>query len=170
MRVSPCLTAIALAGVLSARASAQSTKSKLSPNAPPDRQMFATAQCQWREMVKASEPYVVRARAAYPDAKRRFQSPEAHARPFFVTTRLADSASRHEQVFVSVDSIAGSRVYGTLASQIGLVSGYRTGQPFSMDESELVDWMFANADGSEEGNFVGKFIETYKSPGTCRDG
>jgi hypothetical protein len=29
--------------------------------------------------------------------------------------------------------------------------------------------MFANADGSEEGNAVGKFMETYGAPPACRD-
>ena len=42
-----------------------------------------------------------------------------------------------------------------------VVSGYAYKQPYSFPESELVDWLIAKPDGSEEGNVVGKFLDTY---------
>ena len=85
----------------------------------------------------------------------------------FVTTILTDTAKRHEQVFVAVDSIVGTRIHGTIASDIGIVAGHHAGQRYSLDEADLIDWMFANPDGSEEGNVVGKFMETYTPPKSC---
>lgn len=63
-------------------------------------------------------------------------------------------------MFVAVDNIVGSYIFGTPASPINVVQGYRYRQPYSFDDSGLVDWTVANPDGSEEGNVVGKFMET----------
>ena len=49
------------------------------------------------------------------------------------------------------------------------MSGYRLRQPYTLPDSEVVDWMFSKPDGSEEGNVVGKFLDTYKPPATCTD-
>ena len=39
--------------------------------------------------------------------------------------------------------------------------GYGMGQFYSLPESQLIDWMIAKPDGTEEGNEVGKFLDTY---------
>ena len=70
---------------------------------------------------------------------------------------------------MALDSIAGTRVVGRLWSDVRTVSGYRRGQRYEMDERDLVDWMVANPDGSEEGNVVGKFLDTYTPPASCGD-
>ena len=31
-----------------------------------------------------------------------------------------------------------------------------------MKESDVLDWTISKPDGTEEGNFVGKFLDTYK--------
>jgi hypothetical protein len=162
---------ILLAGIAlhATPASAQTSAPRLSPNAPEDRPVVATAECQWQAMLKAIEPYVAQARLSYPDARRRFLSRAQPVRPFLATTQLHDAKGHHEQVFVEVDSIVGARIFGTIGNPINLVQGYRNGQKYSFDDAELLDWTFANPDGSEEGNVVGKFIETYTPPRECRD-
>jgi hypothetical protein len=45
----------------------------------------------------------------------------------------------------------------------------RCHQPFTFPAGELVDWMIARPDGSEEGNEVGKFMDTYVPPAACAD-
>jgi hypothetical protein len=169
MRLSSSIIMLALASLHTVPASAQAPARRLSPNAPEDRPVSATAVCQWQAMLKAMEPYVAQARQSYPDARRRFVGRAQPVRPLFVTTQIHDAKGHHEEVFVAVDSIVGARIFGTLSSPIDIVQGYRYRQPYDFDDSELVDWTFANPDGSEEGNVVGKFIETYTPPRECRE-
>ena len=169
MRQFSLIIMLAAASLHSVRAAAQAPTPQLSPNAPDDRPVSATAVCQWQAMLKAMAPYVAQARRTYPDARRRFVGRAQPVRPLFVTTQLHDAKGHHEQVFVAVDSIVGARIFGTLSSPINVVQGYRYRQPYNFDDSELLDWTFASPDGSEEGNVVGKFIETYTPPRECRD-
>ena len=113
------------------------------------------------------EPYVEQARATWPAAHDRFRAGLPPHHTLFVTTRLSDATGREEQVFIAVGSIANGTIGGTIASQIGLVQGYRYGQSYAFPESALVDWMVARPDGSEEGNVVGKFMDSYTPPKSC---
>jgi len=107
-------------------------------------------------------PYVAQARATYPAAKRRYLAGLPKDQSFFLTTRLRDSAGHREQVFVVVDSIRGTRVYGRIWSEVGLVQGFHLRQAYSFLEDELLDWLITKPDGTEEGNVVGKFLDTYR--------
>jgi hypothetical protein len=80
---------------------------------------------------------------------------------FFVTVRLRDSAGRTEIVFLAVDSIARDSVYGRLWNPVELVREYKERDPYAVSEGELLDWLITRPDGTEEGNVVGKFIDTY---------
>jgi len=68
-----------------------------------------------------------------------------------------------------VDSIRGRTIAGRIWSDIHVVSGYAMRQPYSFSDSALVDWTIARPDGTEEGNVVGKFLDTYRPPTTCTD-
>ena len=70
-----------------------------------------------------------------------------------------------EQVFVAVDHIHDGRVEGRLWSEVTTVAGYRHGQPLALAEADVVDWMISRPDGSEEGNWMGKFIDVYQATG-----
>jgi hypothetical protein len=141
----------------------------LAPNAPRDRPAGLTERCQWDTLVRTLDPYVRQARASYPAAKRRFLAGLPPGETFFVTVRLSDSLEHHEQVFVVVDSIIGDRIAGRLWSQVELVRGFHLRQPYVTTEPEIVDWLIAKPDGTEEGNIVGKFLDTYQPPKECRD-
>lgn len=142
---------------------------ELAPNAPQDKPL-SVAECQWRAAMKAMAPYVAQARASYPAARERFAAGLPPRHIMFVTTRLRDPQGREEQVFVAVDSIRGSHIVGRIWNDITLVSGYRRGQPYTLADSSLLDWMVARPDGREEGNIVGKFLDTYQPPADCRAG
>jgi hypothetical protein len=43
-----------------------------------------------------------------------------------------------------------------------IVSGFKLGQTYTFNESDLIDWFISKPDGSEEGNVVGKFLDTLK--------
>ncbi len=147
-----------LAALLVACASSGQTQQER----PVDRPVAVTgsspdeALARWRELIA---PHVKEALATYPDAKRRYLAGLPAGETFFVTTLLRDSSGRFEQVFILVDQIEGNVIKGRIASTIMAVEGYKRGQPQTISEADVVDWLISKADGSEEGNFVGKFLD-----------
>jgi hypothetical protein len=133
----------------------------VAPNAPQDRPHAADS-IRWARMDSAMTPYVAQARATYPVAKRRFLAGLPPQESFFVTIRLKDAAGHTEQTFIAVDSIRGTRVFGRIFSDISLVQGYRLRQAYDFPEDQILDWLITKPDGTEEGNFVGKFLDTYR--------
>jgi hypothetical protein len=81
----------------------------LAPNAPQDRPVRLTgaepgeALTKWLRLVG---PHVEKARATYPQAKRRYLTGLPPRQTFFVTTLLRDQQGHFENVFVVVDQIA----------------------------------------------------------------
>ncbi len=149
------LTAIA-AFLFSGAALAQ-----LAPNAPKD-QPKPLMDGQTAAFEKAIAPYVAKAKKTYPAAKARYLAGLPRGETFFVTTRLHDATGRMEQVFIQVAKIEGNKISGAISSEMQLVTGYHTGQSYTFSESELIDWLISKPDGSEEGNLVGKFLDTYR--------
>ena len=80
---------------------------------------------------------------------------------FFVTVQLHEG-ERMEQCFVRVKKIDGTKISATVASEILSLKKVRNGDPVTLEESEIIDWLIAKPDGSEEGNVVGKFLDTYQ--------
>jgi uncharacterized protein YegJ (DUF2314 family) len=116
---------------------------------------------------KAIAPYVAKARATYPAAKKRFLEGLPPGYSFSVWTRLFQKHSptgqlRYEDVFVDVESIKNGVVYGRIANRIDLLTNYKRGQRVSVRESEVRNWLILRPDGVEEGNYVGKFVDHYK--------
>ena len=140
---------------------------QLSPNAPRDKPVTAYEQCQFNALQFAIAPYVARARASYPEAKKRYLAGLPHGQTFFVTVLLTDSLGRHEQVFIAVDRIVANDIQGRIWSAIYVVHGYHLNQQFSLKDADVMDWLITHPDGSEEGNIVGKFLDTYQPPRTC---
>lgn len=152
------LTLSCLILVLAGTASAQ-----LAPNAPKDNpQSFRDAQIE--AMRIAIAPYVKKGRATYPDAKRRFLSGLPAGQSFYVLTTLSQP-KQFEQVFVRVTSIKDEVVTGLLSSDVQVLRGYHAGQSISFPEAEVMDWLITHPDGSEEGNVVGKFMDSYQQTG-----
>ena len=131
----------------------------------PDQPVGGTGAAHRQEVEDAIAPYVQKARSTYPDAKRRFLSGLPEGAQFFTTIWLRDDAGRMEAVFVEVTKIDGGQVAGTITSDVTTVREYHWGQAHSFPETEVVDWTIANADGTQEGNIVGRFLaEWQKSP------
>lgn len=100
-----------------------------------------------------------RRRATWPDAKARYLAglPPKHA--FFVTYQLEDRKGNVERVFVAVHEIAEGVVHGRIWNDITLVEGFEFRQEISFPESDVLDWTIARPDGTEEGNFIGKYVD-----------
>jgi hypothetical protein len=130
----------------------------LAPNAPQDRPGVHSSQQRFEAAIA---PYVARAKASYPEAKKRFLAGLPPRHYFFITTRLTDKQGRVEQVFIAVSNIREGTVTGRIWSKIMFVEGYRHGDTITFDEAGMIDWLITRPDGSEEGNVVGKFLDTY---------
>ncbi|HET9711231.1 MAG TPA: hypothetical protein VFP64_05095 [Pyrinomonadaceae bacterium] len=131
---------------------------------PKQDKPISAAESEALQIEAAIKPYIEKARTTYPQAKARFLSGLPPKHTFFITTRLYDSLKRFEQVFVAVKEIKDGRISGVIATEIHLVSGYREGDAYSFPESELIDWTISKPDGTEEGNFVGNFLDSYQPP------
>lgn len=140
---------------------------QLAPNAPIDSPVQAGEKCIWFAMDRAMQPYIAQARATWPNARQRYLAGLPRGHSFFVTALLVDNQDRREQVFIAVDSIGDGRITGKIWNRIEVVHGFRLGDHYAFPESELRDWMIAKPDGKEEGNFVGKFLDTYEPPRAC---
>ena len=128
----------------------------LAPTTPPDQPIKASISD------RAIAPYVAQARASYPRARDRFLLGLPIGERLFLVTRIYDSRGQMEQVFVLVSRIKGPQVIGRIASDIVGVSGVQRGNPYEFPESAIVDWVITKPDGSEEGNFVGRFLDKYE--------
>ncbi|HYX28004.1 MAG TPA: hypothetical protein VE863_05515 [Pyrinomonadaceae bacterium] len=137
------------------------TNSPLSPDAPADQPKAVTAE-GFRKFEDAIKPYVEQARKTYPEAKQRYLGGLPPKHVFFVTARLFDASGRFEQVFVEVKEIKRGIIRGVIASEMNVVKTYKYGDEYSLPEFELIDWTISKPDGTEEGNFVGKFLDTYR--------
>ena len=117
---------------------------------------------------KAIEPYVAKARATWPAAKKRFLAGLPQGWSFDVSYRLLQTdkptkQQRFEDTFIRVKEIQGGMIRGTIANKLGAVTNYHEGQTIEFSESKIMNWVFIRPDGSEEeGNVLGKFLEHYK--------
>jgi hypothetical protein len=134
----------------------------LSPDAPRDQPVSARNAEQLRRLDAAIAPFVAQARATYPHAKARYLAGLPPQESFFVSVKLQDELDRQEMVFLAVDSIARDSIYGRIWNQVNVVRSYRAGDPYAVREAELLDWLITKPDGSEEGNVVGKFLDSYQ--------
>jgi hypothetical protein len=129
--------------------------------APEDRPIQVKNE-ELRRYEEAIKPSVEKARKTYPEAKKRYLAGLPRGYTFYLTTQLRDREGRFEQTFIEVREIRNRTVKGIIANDIRLVSGYEIGDPYSFPESEILDWTITAPDGTEEGNFVGKFLDEYQ--------
>ena len=135
---------------------------QLAPNAPKDQPKKITQKQQLARLDDAIAPYVSAAKKTYPDARARFNSGLPRGEHLYVTTRLIDSNGVFEQAFIQVKTIADGQIAGTIATRLTIVTEFKAGQSYTLPEKDLLDWLISKPDGSEEGNVVGKFLDTYR--------
>ena len=128
---------------------------------PPDRPAGMNAE-QTKRFEDAIAPYVKQARASLPSAKAKFLSGLKPGEILYITIRLYDDQRRFEQVFVKVNEWKGTTVHGVIASDLALIKDKMKGEKITCKEEDVFDWTISKPDGTEEGNFVGKFLDTYQ--------
>lgn len=134
----------------------------LSENAPTDKPRYFNGSEQLKKYDSLIAPYVEKAQKTLHKAKRKYKKGLDNQQAFFLTTRIYDKLGNYEQIFVRVTSWKKDTVTGTIANQINTVKGFSYGQPITFPESDILDWLITNPDGSEDGNFVGKFLDTLR--------
>ncbi|XWK90862.1 MAG: DUF2314 domain-containing protein [Phormidium sp.] len=135
----------------------------LAPNAPADKPRLIDSKLEQGKLEQSIQPYINQAKQTYPEVKQRFLKGLPEKNYFFVTTRLRDSLGNQEQVFISVNKIENGMIEGLIWNDVQVVSGYKHGDLYRFPESELLDWTISKPDGTEEGNFVGKFMDEYQN-------
>ena len=141
---------------------------RVAPNAPKDSPVLTAQKCVWVAMNQAMQPYIAQARSTWPEARKRYLAGLPPHQSFFVTALLVDENDRREQVFIAVDTIRNGEITGRIWNRVDVVHGYHLGDDYRFPESDLRDWMIAKPDGTEEGNVVGKFLDSYEPPRNCR--
>jgi hypothetical protein len=132
------------------------------PKTPPDKPVRARGGQQVSAFDRTIAPYIAKAHKTYPAAKKRFLAGLPSKYLFSLTTKLWDrSHTKFEVVFVVADQINDGIVTGHLATHTRQPVGYDYGDRISFPESEVMDWTIVHPDGTEEGNVVGKFLDTY---------
>jgi hypothetical protein len=129
---------------------------------PRDKPVIAETEEKLAAYDRAIAPYVAKARATYPDAKRRFLAGLPSGYHFSVRVPLVDRDGKREDSFIGVENISGGKITGTVNSRLTLISDYKTGQRITFSETKIDNWVIVRPDGTEEGNAVGKFLDTYK--------
>jgi len=128
---------------------------------PPDTPYKMKSLAQRNAYDKAIAPYIAKARATYPEAKKRFLAGLPAGYRFSVRTRLTDPDGAIEDSFLRVEKIENGKITGLLGA-VDFVHSYKQGQRISIPESKIDNWVIVRPDGTEEGNYVGKFLDHYK--------
>lgn len=107
----------------------------------------------------AMAPYIKQARDSFPAVRKRFLKGLGPGQELFVTVRVYDPGNKYEQVFARVLGWEGDAIKAVLNSDLGLVKTHHRGESLTLAEKDILDWTITSADGREEGNFVGKYLD-----------
>ncbi len=137
--------------------------------APTDKPKFVQGETAHAAYERAIAPYVAKARATYPAAKKRFLAGLPPGYSFTVFLRVYQSADKShpeaaEDLYVIVDAIRGGKIYGRINNRPLALTKYRLGDRVSFPESRILIWVVLRPDGSEEANELGKFLDRWKQP------
>ncbi len=143
------------------QAAKNNTSNQAAPTRPVDRGMYLNNQ-QIKKIYSSMKPYIKKARASYPEAKKKWEQALPKGQYFFVVTRIRDQHGVEEQVFISVNEIKHGIIKGYIFNKLNNVSGYEFKQAYSFPESELIDWVITKPNGEQEGNFVGKYLSSLR--------
>jgi hypothetical protein len=128
---------------------------------PLDSSMRTTSDAETSRLDKAIQPYVVKARAGLPGIKKRFNS-GLKDEVLMLTVRVYDPNGKYEQVFATVKKWGEKEITGTIASDVMGIKSHKMGDEITFPEKDVLDWTIEKSDGTEEGNVVGNFLNTFK--------
>jgi len=117
------------------------------------------------ELQKFINPYIDKAKATFPAVKQKYIAGDyvRENRSMYVQIDLTGKDGTKEMAFIRVIWCAGTKFQGILANEMYFVKEYTNGDTLSFGENQVVNWVVADAEGREEGNYVGKAIDAYIS-------
>ncbi len=110
---------------------------------------------------KLIAPHIRKAKQTLPKAKKKFLEGLPHGYSFFVTVDLRSNSGDKENAFIEVERWDNNKITGILSTKLQLVKEYQFGQRLIVSEDNVIDWTITSPDGKEEGNFIGKFLDSY---------
>jgi len=123
------------------------------------------ALAKWRQLVA---PYVSEARKTFPEARRQFVAARSPGATFLVIVLLRDGDGHFQMSFMSVEGVDAGTITGRISSEPSIVHGFHLNDGYRVAQTEILDWLVTMADGSEKGNFVGRFESTLPRDVQCR--
>jgi hypothetical protein len=137
--------------------------------APPDKPQSIRGDKAFAAYERAIAPYVAKAHASYPAAKKRFLRGLPPGYSFTVYVRVYQSPDKShkeaaEDLYVIVDAIKSGKVNGRINNKPLSLTKYRLGDRVTFAESRIMNWVVVRPDGSEEANELGNFIDHWKPP------
>ena len=130
---------------------------------PPERLVEGHGDKAAKSLDRTLAPLTAKAKATFPQAKKRFLAGLPRGEIFYVLTRLyGDHGAKTEDVYVVVREMARGEIRGVIDSDVLLVKGYRKGELVAFPEARLIDWSILHTNGVEEGNVVGKYFDRHK--------
>lgn len=166
MRIISCLPVLGVVLALSTTSPAHAQSGRndapLATSAPTDQPLtlIGESASSLQEFDRLIAPAVKQARKTLPKARQRFSAGLPAGQVFFLTTRIFDADGRYEQVFVRVKNWSGNTVQGLISNELNVVQQYQPGQLITFPTAAVLDWTISTADGREEGNFVGKLLDS----------
>lgn len=131
---------------------------EMPPNAPPDRLINVTEDLQTQLDALSKQ-----ARQQLPKVRQRFLKGLPTGEAMFIMTNVRNPEGKRENAFVQVLKWEKGQVAGAVASDMVYVTNIKRGDAITVPEANIVDWMISRADGSEEGNVVGKYMDAHGS-------
>jgi len=106
-------------------------------------------------------PQIKKAKQALPAAKKKFLEGLPYGYSFFVTVNLRSKSGDKENAFIKVEGWDNNKITGILSTKLQVVKEYKFGQRLIVSENKIIDWTITSPKGEEEGNFLGKFLDSY---------
>lgn len=127
----------------------------------PDKPVHISASEQQVKLEAAIAPLVKIAKETFPAVKERFKKGLSEGSNLYVTYKLVDG-EKFEVVFMKVINLNDDTIMAKISNELSSVKSFKRGQSLTFKDSEIIDWTIVDSKGEEEGNVVGKFLDTYK--------
>ena len=119
-----------------------------------DRQAKATSKNKGEEF-SLRELNITRARATFPEAKRRFLAGLPVGYELFVE---AEPKEGFDGALIAVDNILSSQIVGHWPASMQAATYEETTRAYILSEEYLTDWIIVRPDGVTEGNFHSRLL------------
>ena len=122
---------------------------------------FDTDKTRLAKLDSAMWPQIEEAKSTLKVVHKRWNKGLPKNSQLFVTVRLYNEKGEFEHVLGRVDKWVPNRLFVTIASVMAVSDKFKPGMSMAFEQTIVVDWKIVSADGSEEGNYVKKFLEEY---------